>query len=291
MSRFTASLASVLFAALAWPAHLLAKSGVRFVHAVPGAREAELTVEQAGRTTLVGRTGYGRATDVRTVPPGEFRWRLASGGKTIAEGTGTAASARMTAVAIPQGTKPVVRFFRDAVDVPRGKARLRVIHAAPELGSPDLRVDGKRVARGLGYGRATPYLTVSAGRHDLQAVRAQTNDELLSRRGVRVPANAVTTAFLIGTAGEPARIITVSDRVAAPRGQGAADRRGSRASGGSYTIRRGDSLWAIARQQLGDGASNARIARAVDRLWEANAARIGTGDPNLIFPGQRIRLV
>jgi nucleoid-associated protein YgaU len=55
-------------------------------------------------------------------------------------------------------------------------------------------------------------------------------------------------------------------------------------------VRRGDSLWSIARAQLGGDASNARIAAEVQRLWALNARRIGTCDPNLIFPGQRLRL-
>jgi nucleoid-associated protein YgaU len=55
--------------------------------------------------------------------------------------------------------------------------------------------------------------------------------------------------------------------------------------GDSYTVRPGDSLWSIARRVLEPQASAGRIAREVNRLWELNQARIGTGNPSLIHVG------
>jgi nucleoid-associated protein YgaU len=57
-----------------------------------------------------------------------------------------------------------------------------------------------------------------------------------------------------------------------------------------YTVRPGDSLWRIADRHLGPGATAPATAQEVTRLWEINAQRIGTGDPDLIFPGQRLRM-
>jgi hypothetical protein len=59
---------------------------------------------------------------------------------------------------------------------------------------------------------------------------------------------------------------------------------------GFHTVQRGESLWSIARDLVGDGASAARIAREVNRLWELNSERIGTGEPDLIMAGTRIAL-
>ena len=42
---------------------------------------------------------------------------------------------------------------------------------------------------------------------------------------------------------------------------------------------RGESLWSIASDLLGDGASVAGVAREVNRLWELNEDRIATGRP------------
>jgi hypothetical protein len=57
-----------------------------------------------------------------------------------------------------------------------------------------------------------------------------------------------------------------------------------------HVVEPGESLWSIARRLLGPDASPARIAREVDRLWELNRDRIGTGDPDVLMVGARLRL-
>ena len=57
-----------------------------------------------------------------------------------------------------------------------------------------------------------------------------------------------------------------------------------------HVVERGESLWSIASDVLGDGASTAQIARKVDRLWESNHSRINTGDPDLLMAGTRLVL-
>lgn len=296
MSRFLAPLASVLFAFLAWPVHALGKAAIRFVHALPGAQTAELTVEQAGRTTQLGRADYAEHTAVRAVQVGALRWRITSDDKTLATGTGRIADGTYTAVAVPDGDKVALRIYRDAGRVPGGKTRVRVIHASPEFGSPDLLVDGDRVATKLGYGQATPYLPLTSGAHDLAAVRAGTTDALLSKR-VSFPRRTTTNVLVIGTRGEPARVIAISDRVARRAKAGASSRSAGRSNGGSghggassHVVVPGDSLWSIARDRLGRGASRTEVAREVRRLWDLNHVRIGTGDKDLIFPGTKLRL-
>lgn len=59
---------------------------------------------------------------------------------------------------------------------------------------------------------------------------------------------------------------------------------------GSVLVRSGDSLWTIADDQLGGDPTAAQIAKEVDRLWTLNAKSIGTGNRDLILPGQRLRL-
>jgi nucleoid-associated protein YgaU len=55
-------------------------------------------------------------------------------------------------------------------------------------------------------------------------------------------------------------------------------------------VQTADSLWSIARRLLGPDASAGRIAREVNRLWELNSERIGTGDPSLIHVGTVLEL-
>lgn len=51
----------------------------------------------------------------------------------------------------------------------------------------------------------------------------------------------------------------------------------------------GDSLWSISREQFRPNATPQQIATAVERIHALNRNQIG-GDPNLIFPGQKLSL-
>lgn len=57
-----------------------------------------------------------------------------------------------------------------------------------------------------------------------------------------------------------------------------------------HVVQPGESLWSIAKRLLGGEASPARIAREVNRLWSLNESRIGTGDPDLLMVGTKLRL-
>jgi outer membrane biosynthesis protein TonB len=61
-------------------------------------------------------------------------------------------------------------------------------------------------------------------------------------------------------------------------------------SGTYYVVRSGDCLSYIAAALLPADANNIEIADEVARLWQLNKARIGTGDPNLIYAGTKLRL-
>lgn len=61
-------------------------------------------------------------------------------------------------------------------------------------------------------------------------------------------------------------------------------------SGRFLVVQPGDSLWSIAKRTLGPNASPAKIAREVNRLWRLNSGQIGTGSPDLLMVGTKLRL-
>jgi hypothetical protein len=58
----------------------------------------------------------------------------------------------------------------------------------------------------------------------------------------------------------------------------------------THVVATGESLWSIAADHLGGSASSEAIGREVERLWQANRARIGTGSRDLLLAGTRLRL-
>jgi len=61
-------------------------------------------------------------------------------------------------------------------------------------------------------------------------------------------------------------------------------------SGSRVVVQSGDCLWLIAERALGPDADDEQVAAAVERIWQRNAQRIGTGNPDLIYPGQTLDL-
>jgi hypothetical protein len=277
------------------PASAFAKALVRFVHAVPGVGRAEVSVSDGSGSQDLGTIGFGQATAWHSIRSGAFRWTLSGAGRKLASGTTTVGNGAYDIVVLQHGAGVKLGVYRARAGR-AGTALVRVIHAAPELGSPDLSVDGKVAVKNLRYTEATPYLALSAGRHLLAAERAGSSTPFLSTH-VTVRADTSYSEVVLGTRGQRVRVVTLVDR-GAPLVRGAHTTRvatGSASQGGgsrsaTIVVKPGDSLWTIARSIVGPHASNATVERRVVAIWDTNEARIGTGDPNLIFPGTRLRV-
>jgi nucleoid-associated protein YgaU len=153
-------------------------------------------------------------------------------------------------------------------------------------------VDGKEAVKSLGYRKATPYVPLPAGAHTLGAMRPGSSAPLVSAH-VSTAADTAYSAIVLGTRGPRVRVVSLVDRGPPLTRKGAkATPVGTHASGapGTMVIRSGDSLWAIARRLVGPRASDEAVETKLVAIWNLNAGRIGTGDPNLIFPGTRLRL-
>jgi LysM repeat protein len=282
------SVAPVVVGVCVWlvmPAQALAKAVVRFVHAVPGVGKAALTLD--GRN--VGAIGFGQATGFDSVRSGPMQWALSGGGKTLAKGTTTVGDGAYDIVVLQHGDGVRLGVYTARGGKP-GTALVRVIHAAPEFGSPQLTVDGKVAVKSLAYTKATPYVPLPAGSHKLAAERQGSSTPLISAT-LPVADGKSYSVVVVGTRGQKVRVVPLVDR-GGPTAAHAAPASGATApaSGSTVVVKPGDSLWSIAQRLLGAGADGAAVEGKVQSIYAANASAIGTGDPNLIFPGTRLRV-
>jgi hypothetical protein len=195
-----------------------ASTSIRFVHAVPGAGAAELRVSHSG--AVGGSVGFGGVSPYVGVSPGSHEISLQSGAKTLATAKVDLSSGkRYTVVAMALGKKAQLRPYADG-KAKGGKASIRMIHAAPELGSPDVRLGKQAIAEKVSYTQATPYLTVAPGTYTLEVMKPGDGGgkPIVEKSGVALTAGTATTAFLLGSRGEPTRVVVASDGASAPAG-------------------------------------------------------------------------
>jgi hypothetical protein len=278
---------------LVWPAQSFAKALVRFVHGVPGVGRATVKVDDGTGSQTAGTIGFAQSTGWHSIRSGRFRWTLEGGGEQLASGSATVGNGAYDIVVLERQMKVWLGIYKARGGTP-GTSLVRVIHGAPELGAPELMVDGKVAVKSLGYRQATPYVDLPPGTHTLGAMRPGDSTPLVAGAHMSVMAGKAYSAIVLGTRGQRVRVVSLVDRGAplARKGRSKATPVSMHTSGASGTlvIRPGDSLWAIARQIVGPRASDGAVENKLVAIWNLNAVRIGTGDPNLIFPGTRLRL-
>jgi Domain of unknown function (DUF4397)/LysM domain len=281
------------------PAQALASAFLRIVHAVPGAGAASLNIKSGAKTLTLGPVSFGQASGESSVPSGPFSWTLTAGGKTLFSGTGRLGKGSYTGVLMYKGSGMSVmgvmlHIYRNHAATP-GHSAIRFIHAAPELGNPTLKFDGRTVASDLAFMMATPYLSVSPGAHSADAYAPGRKAPILTVDGLKLQSGVAYSAIVVGTRGQAVRVVTVTNRGAPltrPSAPPSSDPASSRSSSDPATVvvAPGDSLWKIAAAHVAPGADNSAVYAEVIRIWNANASRIGTGDPNMIFPGTRLSI-
>jgi hypothetical protein len=191
----------------------LAKTRVRFVNAVPGDETARLVVAGSPVTRAVA---FGRASGYVPTKPGRVSIAVATGeDRAGARTLDLARGVSYTVVALPRDGDPELRAFRDGF-ARGGDARLRTINAAPELGVTDVRVGERVIAERLRFREATPYLSLSPGARSIELVRASDERGALVSGRVALTAGTSTTTVVVGTRGEPSRLLTLADGAVAP---------------------------------------------------------------------------
>jgi LysM repeat protein len=278
------------------PAQALANTLIRFIHAVPGVGKATVQINDGSGNVDIGSIGFGQVTPWHSVRSGSFQWVLqGAGGKTLVAGASTVGKGAYDIVVLDKSSGVTMGIYKARAGKP-GTSLVRVIHAAPELGSPELTVDSKEAVKSLAFTQATPYVSLPPGVHTLGAMKPGGTASPVAGGRVTLASGVAYSAIVVGSRGQRVRVVAVVDRGAPLTRSGSGGSAGSSgssssaSSSGSVVVKPGDSLWSIARSLLPAGASNVAIEHKVVAIWDANANRIGTGDPNLIFSGTRLRL-
>ena len=273
----------------------LADAEVRFLQATPGAEPASLTIISGDTTFRTKPTGFGTFSTRVAVPAGsvDLRHRAPGTKRPVMVQVTLENHRRYTVVAAGEPEHPSLELRTDG-RAQEGKARVRVAHFAPELGAPDLFVDGERVVQRFAYLDTTPYVALTPGRHKLAAKRPNSDSTLVSTH-VTLRKSTTSTVYVLGSGGQATQGLLASDATgatASTTGGHSSARSSNRTGAGTATrvVRAGDTLWGIARDRLGADASETDVYYEVQRLWKINGAHISSGDPDLILPGQRINL-
>ncbi|MFZ0041336.1 MAG: DUF4397 domain-containing protein [Solirubrobacteraceae bacterium] len=272
----------------------LAASLLRFVHGVPGVGRATVEVDTGSGSRSLGSIAFGEVTPWHSISSGRFEWKLVGrGGKLLASGSATVGNGAYDILVLEKGGKPWLGIYKARAGKP-GTSLVRVIHGAPELGSPELAIDGKVAIKSLSYTQATPYVAVTPGSHSLAAMRAGDSSPLVEASHVKLAPGVAYSGIVLGTRGQKVRVIAVADRggpvAASPAKPGSKSGRAGRSQSRTIEVTPGDSLWSIARRLVGPSASDEAVERQLVAIWNLNSVHIGTGNPNLIYPGTRLRV-
>jgi hypothetical protein len=217
-SRVVIGLTLVILMLMVLPAaSAFASAKVRLVNARPGSNPVGLkVVVNDVAPPSIGEAAYGQVTPYANVNAGSASIALtgADGAQTTKELTD---GRRYTVVALAKGSKAfVVKVYNDG-GAKAKTARLRVIHAAPELGEPDIMLGQRTIAEKVAYEDASPYLSVDPGSYTLAVTKPGSTSPVFSKR-VSLSAGVATTAIVAGSGGAPERLIMTTDETVTPAG-------------------------------------------------------------------------
>ena len=195
-----------------------ADARVRFVNAAGGSDAVQLQATVGGKDVAIGgATAFGQATDFTSVPAGDAEFSLTGGGKAPPAKQTLQNGRSYTAVALSKGSNGLsLQVMKNGRGV-AGDARIRVLHVAPELGTPDVRIGDRTIAQGVSFRSATDYLTLGPGTYELKITKPNGGDPILTEQ-VSLAAGTASTVILAGSGGSAAQAIVVQDAAVTPKG-------------------------------------------------------------------------
>ncbi len=189
-----------LFCMQARPTSAASPAFVRVVHASPDIGTADVFLDG---TKVLSNFQFGTVTDYVTIPPGPHKVQIALIGK------GTGASVITQTLSVDPGVAYTVaalganpgdlslKVFTDNNLLSTGKAKLRVYHLSPGIGSVNVFNGSNMVISGLGYPETSNYLALAAGTYTFNVIITQSN-VTLPPVSTTLKVNTVTSIFAVG---------------------------------------------------------------------------------------------
>lgn len=191
---------------------------VRFVNATAGAPAVDVW---SGDAKAFPNVSYRTVTAYRTLPGERHEFKVRRAGQDTAEplaesSEGLGDGKHYTVVALKKDDGSVtIHTFKDEMTMPAvGKAKVRVIHAAPNVGDIDvLRASGD-LFDGVDFDSATDYKEVASWRGALLVRKDTGGGYVLRLDNVKLQANRMYTVIVTG--GKKGEAVVVEDEPAQP---------------------------------------------------------------------------
>jgi hypothetical protein len=122
----------------------------------------------------------------------------------------------VAAIGLLEDESLTAQVYEDDLRAPAaGDAKLRVVHASPDVGPVDVVPQGgSPLVEGLTYPDASPYAEVPAGTYTLDVNAAGTNQTAITVPDATLESDTVYTAFAVGTAAaDNLEVILATDSV------------------------------------------------------------------------------
>jgi hypothetical protein len=188
---------------------------VRVAHFSPDAPAVDIYVD--GDKVLSG-VEYPTVSEYLQLPAGSYDLAVRPAGAAASSDPVIEATAEVkagdayTVAAVGALADIEAQIFTDDLSAPAaGKAKVRVIHAAPEVPAVDVAVEGgPTLFEGAEFPSATDYAEVDAATYPVQ-VKAAGSDEVLLEASLPVKAGTIYSVAAIGGAGKDVRLLPVVD--------------------------------------------------------------------------------
>jgi Domain of unknown function (DUF4397) len=211
-------------ASLALPVAAGAQSGpaqVRVAHFSPDAPAVDVYVND---DKVLSGVEYPTVSDYLELPAGSYDLAVRPAGAAassdpVIEATAEVKAGSAYTVAAAGALADIQgQIFTDDLSAPAsGKAKVRVIHAAPEVPAVDVAVEGgPTLFEGAEFPSATDYAEVDAGTYPVQ-VKAAGGDDVLLEASLPVKAGTIYSVAAVGGAGKDVRLLPIVDAAGAGR--------------------------------------------------------------------------